>query len=105
MFSIFYVFFRQNSLSVAGVCKDWANIICQPYFLQEYLSRVKTPLQLLLEKGDKILAQLDESALLPSFSKPIKTIVDLNIRRFFSLSASGHLQIDYRATFVKFETR
>ncbi|KAK1352960.1 hypothetical protein POM88_052798 [Heracleum sosnowskyi] len=76
------------------VCKDWANLICQPYFPLEYLTRGKAPLQLLLEKDtDVILVQLDESSFPANSSIAIKSSFDLNIRRFFCSLPSSRLQI------------
>ncbi|XP_074334051.1 F-box protein At3g07870-like [Apium graveolens] len=67
------------------VCKDWANLIYQPYFPHEYFSRGKAPLHMVLESNHRIvLVQLDESlytATYPfNFSIPSNSVFDLNIR-------------------------
>lgn len=72
------------------VCKDWANLIHQPYFSHLYFSRRKAPLQFLVEKHNKILlVQLDEA--LSITTSP--SVFDLKIRQIFGAQPSVWLLI------------
>ncbi|XP_074363875.1 F-box/kelch-repeat protein At3g06240-like [Apium graveolens] len=80
------------------VCKDWANLIHQPYFSHLYFSRGKSPLQFLVEKDNKILlVQLDEALFItrsPSnVSVPRRSVFDLKIRQIFGAQHSVWLLV------------
>ncbi|KAL8101387.1 hypothetical protein AgCh_033315 [Apium graveolens] len=72
------------------VCKDWANLIYQPYFPHEYFLKRKPPLQVMLKRNNGVeVAQHDADRVSnPSeVSVPKKVIYDIDLRQVFGISS------------------